>query len=182
MEEMKARFWKLLFAAQLLALGIPAAGGEMSDCPMMKKGAGVSHDHARGVETRGDQGMGFSHEKTTHHFRLSPEGGAIEVVAKDTSDSESQNQIRMHLSHIAKAFANGNFAIPMFVHDTVPPGVSAMKRRRGAIEYRYEEVAGGARVRLSTRDADALDAIHDFLRFQIADHETGDPGTVEGDR
>src|SRR6266446_4170046 len=26
-------------------------------------------DHFSGVNARGDQGMGFSHEKTTHHFQ-----------------------------------------------------------------------------------------------------------------
>src|SRR5262245_48143536 len=31
------------------------------------------------VNERGDQAMGFSYLKTTHHFRLSADGGAIEV-------------------------------------------------------------------------------------------------------
>jgi hypothetical protein len=30
-------------------------------------------------------------------------------------------------------------------------------------------------VTISTVDPDALDAVHDFLRFQIVEHETGDP-------
>ena len=150
---------------------------------MMNKGAdGKAHEHSNGVQERGDRGMGFSHEKTVHHFRLSPDGGSIEVTANTASDAESRDQIRMHLGHIAKAFAEGDFAIPMFVHDTVPPGISTMKRRGNAIEYRYEEIPGGARVRISTSDADALDAIHDFLRFQIADHETGDSAAIEGAR
>lgn len=166
-------------SAAALGLAIGAFAGDMSDCPM-HKGAGASHIH--GVETRGDEGMGFSHEKTTHHFLLSPEGGSIVVTANAASDEDSRNRIRMHLKHVAKAFSEGDFAIPMFVHDTVPPGVTTMKRRREAIEYRFEEVPGGARVRMATRDADALDAIHDFLRFQIADHGTGDPGSVEGMR
>jgi hypothetical protein len=35
--------------------------------------------HFAGVNARGDQGMGFNHEKTTHHFHLLPDGGAIEI-------------------------------------------------------------------------------------------------------
>ena len=38
-----------------------------------------SHDNKddfAGVNARGDQGMGFSHEKTTHHFHLLVDGGA----------------------------------------------------------------------------------------------------------
>lgn len=174
---MKTKF-SVAVAAGLLGCALGAFGGDMTDCPMMKGGDGAAHDHSRGVQARGDRGMGFSHEKTTHHFRMTEEGGSIEVTAKDPSDAGSRDQIRMHLAHIAKAFASGDFAVPMFVHDTVPPGVSTMKRRREAIEYRYEEIPSGARVRISTRDADAIDAVHDFLRFQIADHETGDSTTI----
>jgi len=39
----------------------------------------------------------------------------------------------MHLAHIAPAFQNGDFDTPMFVHDTVPPGVPKMKKLRGGI-------------------------------------------------
>jgi hypothetical protein len=31
----------------------------------------------------------------------------------------------------------------------------------------------------TTKDRKALAAIHEFLRFQIADHRTGDPGKIE---
>ncbi len=34
------------------------------------------------------------------------------------------------------------------------------------------------RVTITTSDADALDAVHDFLRFQIAGHEIGDSAAV----
>lgn len=73
---------------------------------------------------RADHAMGFSQEKTTHHFRLYADGGAIEVEAKEATDSESRDQVRMHLSHIAKMFADGNFQAPMLVHDQTPPGAA----------------------------------------------------------
>ena len=41
------------------------------------------------MEHRGDAVMGFSHEATTHAFKLSDDGGAIEVVANDPKDSKS---------------------------------------------------------------------------------------------
>jgi hypothetical protein len=62
----------------------------------------------------------------------------------------------------------------MFVHNQIPPGVPVMKEKRALISYQYEELVGGARVRIKTADAAVLDAIHDFLRFQIEDHHTGD--------
>src|SRR2546430_11977672 len=71
-------------------------------------------------------------------------------------------------------FSNGEFSIPMFVHDQVPPGVPAMKKKRAEISYSFEELSAGGGVRIKTRNPEALKAIHEFLRFQIADHHTGD--------
>lgn len=149
------------------------------DCPLAAGSAAArGHEHAGDVARRGDEGMGFSQQRSTHHFRLSSDGGSIEVTANDPADAASRDQIRAHMTHIRKMFAGGDFSIPMFVHDTTPPGVSTMKRRAAAIRYVDEEIAGGARVRISTSDSDARDAIHDFLRFQIQEHGTGDPAAV----
>src|ERR1051325_5185608 len=132
-----------------------------ADCPMMKE-----HGMA-GMNERGDQGMGFSQEKTTHHFRLSNTGGAIEVEANDSQDTLSRDQIRQHLQHIAMMFAEGNFDIPMFVHDQVPPGVTEMQRLKSAIRYKYEETEKGPRVLIPADDRQAVAAVQSFLRFQI---------------
>src|SRR5215468_4424886 len=90
---------------------IPAANSQaegqsksaVESCPMhaehMKAAAaqsaqkGSDERHAA-VNERGDQAMGFSHLKTTHHFRLSADGGAIEVGANDPQDAASLAQIR----------------------------------------------------------------------------------------
>jgi len=82
--------------------------------------------------------------------------------------------IRSHLNHIVTMFSNGDFSIPMFVHSQTPPGVTEMKDRRAEISFTLEELAAGGRVRITTKNADALNAIHDFLNFQIEDHQTGD--------
>jgi hypothetical protein len=140
---------------------------------------GLAQQAHHDVDKRGDQVMGFSHEKTTHHFRLYADGGAIEVTANDSKDTASRDQIRMHLGHIAKMFAAGDFKAPMLIHDRVPPGVPAMQQAKDRIQYRYLESDRGATVRISTTDATALKAVHEFLRFQIADHRTGDSGKVE---
>ncbi len=126
------------------------------------------------MNERGDHVMGFDHTKTTHHFRLLPNGGSIEVAANSAQDTESRDQIRMHLGHIAKMFAGGNFNAPMLIHDQIPPGVPTMQRLKSAIQYKFEETKQGARIRISTTNLEALQAIHDFLRFQIKEHKTGD--------
>ena len=131
----------------------------------------LQHD----MNARGKQGMGFDQDKTTHHFLLEPDGGRIEVTVKDRSDRENLGQIRMHLPHIAKLFGEGNFDVPHFVHDRSVPGTADMTALKDRIRYRYEEIADGGRVRISTADAGALAAVHAFLRFQIQDHKTGDP-------
>lgn len=135
-------------------------------------------DRLPGVNQRGDHAMGFAHDKTTHHFRLYPDGGAIEVSAKDPLDTASRSQIRKHLGHIATSFAAGHFDMPMFIHDQIPPGVPDLQRLRDRIKYTVQDTATGARVRITTPDEQALRAIHDFLRFQIKDHQTGDSGST----
>ena len=132
----------------------------------------------QGVVERGDHVMGFSHEKTAHHFLLYPNGGEINLSASDPSDKGSVDQVRMHLGHIAKMFAAGNFKAPMLIHDTNPPGVPAMIRLKETIKYEYFETERGARIRLSTENPQAVDAIHAFLLFQIIDHQTGDKPSI----
>jgi len=48
-------------------------------------------------------------------------------------------------------FAQGDFSLPMFIHDTVPPGVEAMKNLKDQITYTAEKTAKGAQVRIATR-------------------------------
>jgi hypothetical protein len=136
--------------------------------------------HAK-VDERGDHVMGFDHVKTSHHFLLSKSGGSIEASANDPNDAATIEAIRGHFTHIAGMFAEGNFDAPMLIHDRIPPGVPTMKRQKALIEWKFEETPGGGRVRITTKDREALAAIHEFLRFQIEDHRTGDSTEVPTD-
>ncbi len=154
-----------------LVLALPSAVALAQDA----HASCASHqDHAAGVDDRGDHVMGFSHEKTTHHFRLTGAGGVIEVSANDPTDAESRDAIRAHLGHIAKMFAAGDFDAPMLIHDRVPPGVPTLKKKKASIHWIFEDTERGGRIVASTSDAKARQALHDFLRFQIQDHRTGD--------
>jgi hypothetical protein len=154
-----------------LATGISAQSNQkpekQTECPM--------HAAHTQMSERGEKGMGFSQTATTHHFLLNANGGVIQVEAKDSADATNRNEIRMHLRHVAKAFQNGDFDIPMFVHDTVPPGVPEMKRLQNNIQYSFEETPNGGRVVIFSANREALEAIHRFLRFQVEEHKTGDP-------
>jgi len=131
------------------------------------------------VNKHGAEAMGFDQDKTTHHFRLYKDGGAVEVAAKDPADTSSIGQIRDHLKQQAKNFAAGAFAAPQHTHGEMPPGVDTMARLRSKIRYDFKSPEGGGRLRITTADAQALAAVHDFLRFQIEDHATGDKTSVE---
>jgi hypothetical protein len=148
----------------------PTSQGSQVVCPM--------HDAHSQMNERGESAMGFSQTTTTHHFFLKPEGGAVQVEVKDPADVDGRNGIRVHLAHIAAAFQKGDFDIPMFVHDTIPPGVPEMKRLSGSIHYSFEETSNGGQVVISSSDKAALRAIHQFLCFQIEEHGTGDPMEV----
>jgi hypothetical protein len=169
----------IAFLAMILSVAALAHAQEakqhdaMEGCPMHQQHTAENSHHAV-VEKHGDEGMGFTHDTTTHHFRMATDGGTIEVTANDPTDKTNMAAIRSNRSHIAVLFANGDFSTPMFVHDGVPPGVTTMKLLKTRIQYQYEEMSSGGRVRIQASDPVALAAIHDFLRFQISEHQTGD--------
>jgi hypothetical protein len=130
------------------------------------------------MKHRGAEAMGFDQDTTTHHFRLTETGGVIEVSTNAAADTAGRDQIRSHLTEIAAEFAKGNFEKPFMTHAGVPPGVETMKRLAGQIRYAFEATLRGGLVRIATDDAAARRAVHEFLRYQITEHATGDPLVV----
>jgi hypothetical protein len=165
---MKRRVYVALIGAAVMALTVLMVQAQQGP---KKEKASMSEEE---MNKRGDHVMGFDHNKTTHHFRLSPQGGSIEITANSPEDTESRDQIRSHLGHISKMFAGGDFNAPMLIHEQTPPGVPLMQKLKSEIEYRFEETECGATIHISTSNSRALQAIHKFLRFQIKEHKTGD--------
>jgi hypothetical protein len=160
--------------------GALAAAEQHSSMP-----AGMSHEEHLAqmrkdaeLERRGTLAMGFDQDKTVHHFLLRPTGGAIVVTSRRADDDESIAQIRAHFREIAESFGNGLFEKPVATHAELPPGASVMAANRRLITYRYEQRSDGAAVTIETADAGTLKAVHDFLRYQIVEHKTGDPLTT----
>ncbi|MCA1619397.1 MAG: hypothetical protein LC795_08835 [Acidobacteria bacterium] len=158
--------------------GVKAAGpgeGGKSDA---KHGGG--HDsHLAEVNARGARAMGFSQTETEHHFLLTRDGGVIQVETKTAADAANRERVRQHLAHVSRMFAAGDFDTPMLVHARTPPGADRMSRLKADITYAFEETGRGGRVRIRARTPEALAAVHEFLRFQIEDHQTGDPTKVK---
>jgi hypothetical protein len=150
-------------------------------------GASAQHQHAQGVHDQhqadikrhGAEAMGFDQDATTHHFLLTPQGGMIQVTANSAADTASRDHIRHHLADIAKKFPAGDFSPAIHTHGQVPPGSEQMTALSSKISYKYEELERGGRVVISSKDPAAVKAIHEFLRFQIREHQTGDPLTVK---
>lgn len=166
----------LLLCTLPLAAQTPAdTAMDPATCPMHAQHMAEAHAGSADLDRRGDATMGFSHDRTAHHFLLTAEGGVIQVEATDPADTASRDQIRGHLAGIAKQFAAGDFSAPRDIHDRVLPGVPEMIQRKAVISWRYEETERGGRVVISTADPVAKTAIQDFLKAQIADHRTGDP-------
>jgi hypothetical protein len=134
---------------------------------------GMSHEeHLKKMQA--DAAMGFDQDKIEHHFRPSGAGGSIEVVAKDTTDAGDADRtiarVRAHLKEIATAFGEGDFSKPLLTHGEQPPGVPAMQRLKAEITYTYEDRPRGGLVRITTANAEAVEAIHTFLDYQVREH------------
>jgi hypothetical protein len=149
-------------------------------CSAVGSGQDMDHskmDHDKMMQENGEKAMGFSQTATTHHFLIRKDGGAIQVEANDPKDTVNRDKIRQHMQEIGKQFQAGVFTTPFAVHGEVPPGVPAMDQLKNSIMYMYEETKKGGRVRIITKNAEALAAIHAFLKYQIEEHKTGDPVT-----
>lgn len=135
-----------------------------------------------GVQARGQVAMGVDQYTSTHRFDDLADGGRIELQ-RDPSDSAGVRTIREHLQSIARAFAEGDFRTPGFVHDREVPGTRVMAERKAAIRYEFRPLPGGGEVRIRTTDREALRAVHEFLAFQRGDHRAGGqtlPGHAHG--
>jgi hypothetical protein len=161
-----------LIAVALVITAVPAAAQDHAHCHAAPS---PSPAHRDAVDHRHDQTTGVPHEESTHHFLLAPDGGEIRLEATDAANTATRDRIRAHLRAIAAAFAAGDFAMPRRIHEQAPDGIGVMAERRSAIRYAFEPTERGGRVTIATDDPAARSAVHAFLRFQIADHGTGDP-------
>ena len=83
---------------QVIHLLLCLTSGLLCGNALAQQASPNQEDHFAGVEARGNQGMGFSHERTTHHFHLFGDGGSIEIASHDAADAESQKAIFVIIS------------------------------------------------------------------------------------
>jgi hypothetical protein len=156
---------QITIALALLLMAAPAAAQHV-------------HPSHAAMEARGAKAMGFDQSKATHHFVLTADGGRIEIAANDPKDAATRARVAAHLEHITTRFRAGDFSIPHETHGELPRGAAEMAALRSDIDYTYDPSADGGHMRIAARSAKALGAAHEFLRYQIQEHKTGDPLTV----
>ncbi|MBV8516334.1 MAG: hypothetical protein JO197_02925 [Acidobacteria bacterium] len=171
----------LLLTANLLL----ADDAAMASCPLHAQhmaeaaanaNAGDAHadgNHAAEVDHRHDS-FGMAHDAAHHRFTATDDGGTIELRANDAADAKTIAAIQKHLQSIRGEFAKNDFSKPQFVHGRMPDGVDTMQRLHASIMYHYEPLPDGGRVHLMTKNAEAIEAIHAFLKFQAVEHRAGD--------
>src|SRR5438094_9446233 len=123
----------------------------------------AAHDSAfRAKQERGKLAMGVDQYTSTHHFDALANGGRIELQ-RDVNDSESVARIRQHMREIARAFQSGDFSTPTMVHLRDVPGARVMAAKRAVISYEQRDLPRAAELRITTDDAEAQRAIHEFM-------------------
>lgn len=131
-----------------------------------------AHPHdTHAMHARGTIAMGFDQAKITHAFTARDTGGEIAITAKDASDAATIAAIQAHVKEIEKAFAEGDFSKPFFIHDEHVPGAKVMADEKRALEYRAQSFTDGARLVIVAKNAKARDAVHAFLKYQRGEHK-----------
>ncbi|HEX3534969.1 MAG TPA: hypothetical protein VHT23_12155 [Gemmatimonadaceae bacterium] len=138
------------------------------------KPAPASNDSAfAALQQRGESAMGVNQYTSQHIFEPLPDGGRV-VLQRMENDPHGEATIRAHMRTIAAAFTRGDFALPGFVHATSEvPGTGVMTRLKQDITYSPRDLPGGGEVVISSKNPEAVAAIHEFLAFQRMDHRAG---------
>lgn len=80
----------------------------------------------------------------------------IGIEASNLDDPVAADEIREQLAQLART------------------GVTELQRFRADIDYVFMPTAGGGELRIESRNDEALNAIHEYLRLQIRELQTGD--------
>jgi hypothetical protein len=92
-------------------------------------------------------------EPASRRVFLDKNGGGIEVRVNDPKDTGARDAVQKELQKS--------------VEDQSTLSSPAMQEHQDNIDYRYERTDRGGRIRITTKNAQALRAIQDFLRTQM---------------
>jgi hypothetical protein len=156
------------FKTDASAQSNPSTTIEVQDQVLAVKSTTDAHS---AMLARGDIAMGFDQNKIMHHFMATSTGGQIMIVALDSNNNETIDQIKTHVLDIQYEFSQGNFTKPFFIHDQEVPGTDVMTEKKDLIKYSVQDLENGAILVLTTDDAELLEAIQEFMAFQGSEHQ-----------
>jgi hypothetical protein len=122
------------------------------------------------VAVRGKAVMGFDLEASTHLFTKNSSGGVEQVVANKPGDTATINEIRAHVSGVAKAFSKGDFSSPIAIHGEAMPGLATLRAAGPKLHVTYRDLPNGSEVIYQSDDRVVVDAITLWFDAQLSDH------------
>jgi len=123
--------------------------------------------------------LGTDVDKVVQHYYLVKMGGVIELTAKDPNDTATITALRKYLEAQKALYEKGKNDSDAEVHGKIPDGLATMKKMRNDITFYSTETDSGAVLRMFSVNDQARQAVHDFMKFQISEHKTGDSPTVD---
>jgi hypothetical protein len=107
------------------------------------------------------------HHAAGHQFHILPNGGIAELQG---ADAASIAHVREHLQELTRAFSAAEPPAELVEHVRCMPGGAVMLAKRSVMTLAFRELPRGGELRITTQDADALKAVHEFLTFQREHH------------
>jgi len=131
------------------------------------------------LNSRFSKTLGTDIDKVAQHYYLVKNGGVIELTAKDPNDTATIKAIQKYLDMQKDLFEKGKNETEAEVHGKVPAGQPLLKKMRNDINFFTSKTENGAVLRMFTVNDQARQAVYDFMKFEIGEHQTGDALTAE---
>ncbi len=131
------------------------------------------------VDTRFSRALGVPLDKVTIHYYLVKNGGVIELSAKNTGDSGTIAALQKYLQNQKDLWEKGKETAVTEVHMHPPEAAATMRKLRNDITFYAAKTDNGGVLRMFSINDQARVAIQDYLRFEINEHKTGDPTTLD---
>ena len=155
----------------------------MISCALIFVSLGAAQALATGpapeLNSRFSKALGVEIDKVAQHYYLVKAGGVIELTAKDPNDTATVKAIQKYLDMQKDLFEKGKNESENEVHGKVPDGVLVLKKMRNDITFYTNKQDDGAVLRMFTTNAQAKEAVYEFIKFQIGEHNTGDALTAD---
>lgn len=135
-------------------------------------------DPTQEMNARFSKALGVSLDKVALHYYLVKNGGVIELASKDPNDTATIEAIQKYLQTQKDLWEKGKDPVTE-VHGKAPESVNLMRKLRNDITFYTAKTDTGAVLRMFSINNQARGAIQEYLKFEIEEHKTGDPPTID---